>query len=142
MKSMESWLSEYAVSHTNIINEAIHLICVPLIMFSIYGLVYSLSLWFALAFVTITLIFYIRLSIKISIYMLVVSCIMLFLLSIIPHLLITSLIIFAVSWVFQFIGHHIEGKKPSFFKDIQFLLIGPVWVLTSILTKFRLNTKS
>ena len=40
-----------------------------------------------------------------------------------------SLILFVVMWVLQFIGHHIEGKKPSFFKDLQFLLIGPAWLM-------------
>ena len=40
-----------------------------------------------------------------------------------------SLFTFFVAWLFQFIGHRIEGKKPSFFKDLQFLLIGPIWCL-------------
>jgi uncharacterized membrane protein YGL010W len=39
-----------------------------------------------------------------------------------------SLTLFAILWLFQFIGHKIEGKKPSFFEDLQFLLIGPIWV--------------
>jgi len=37
--------------------------------------------------------------------------------------------VFVVAWIGQFIGHQIEGKKPSFFKDLQFLLIGPAWVV-------------
>jgi uncharacterized membrane protein YGL010W len=44
----------------------------------------------------------------------------------------TSLLIFVVAWVGQFYGHHIEGKKPSFLKDLQFLLIGPAWVLEKL----------
>jgi len=50
-----------------------------------------------------------------------------------------SLIVFVVMWVFQFIGHHIEGKKPSFFKDIQFLLIGPMWLMAFILRRFKIS---
>ena len=51
------------------------------------------------------------------------------------QLAIVSLIIFAVAWVGQFIGHKIEGKKPSFFKDVQFLLVGPAWLLHFIYKK-------
>ena len=40
-----------------------------------------------------------------------------------------ALIIFIIAWIGQFIGHEIEGKKPAFFKDLQFLLIGPLWTL-------------
>lgn len=37
--------------------------------------------------------------------------------------------IFVVAWIAQFYGHHVEGKKPSFFADLQFLMIGPLWLL-------------
>jgi uncharacterized membrane protein YGL010W len=42
---------------------------------------------------------------------------------------VISLIIFFVAWIGQFYGHKVEGKKPSFLKDIQFLLIGPAWLM-------------
>ena len=47
--------------------------------------------------------------------------------------LIPLLVIFVLAWIGQFIGHKIEGKKPSFFKDLQFLLVGPLWVLKGLL---------
>ncbi len=40
-----------------------------------------------------------------------------------------------MAWVFQFIGHKIEGKKPSFFEDLQFLLVGPAWLLQFVYQK-------
>ena len=43
--------------------------------------------------------------------------------------------VFTLSWIGQFYGHKIEGKKPSFLKDLQFLLIGPIWLLHFILKK-------
>ena len=46
-----------------------------------------------------------------------------------------AILIFIISWILQFIGHKIEGKKPSFIKDIQFLLIGPAWLLGYIYRK-------
>jgi uncharacterized membrane protein YGL010W len=48
----------------------------------------------------------------------------------------TSAALFVVAWVGQFIGHHVEGRKPSFFKDVQFLLIGPAWLLHFIYRRF------
>lgn len=48
---------------------------------------------------------------------------------------IIYLAVFVITWIFQFIGHKIEGKKPSFLKDLQFLLIGPIWLLGFILKK-------
>jgi uncharacterized membrane protein YGL010W len=44
-------------------------------------------------------------------------------------------VIFVVGWIGQFIGHAIEGKRPSFMKDIQFLLIGPLWLLGHLYRK-------
>jgi uncharacterized membrane protein YGL010W len=42
---------------------------------------------------------------------------------------------FVLAWIGQFIGHKIEGKKPSFFKDVAFLLIGPAWLMSFIYKK-------
>ena len=50
-----------------------------------------------------------------------------------------SLIIFVIAWIGQFIGHEIEGKKPSFLQDIQFLLIGPAWLLSFIYKKLGIK---
>ncbi len=47
-------------------------------------------------------------------------------------LLTTSLAIFVIAWIGQFYGHKVEGKKPSFLKDLQFLLIGPAWVFEKL----------
>jgi uncharacterized membrane protein YGL010W len=56
---------------------------------------------------------------------------MLGLLSMLPQgtVLPISLVVFVLAWIGQFVGHRIEGKKPSFFEDLRFLLIGPLFVL-------------
>ncbi len=51
---------------------------------------------------------------------------------------LTSLVIFVVAWIGQFIGHAYEGKRPSFLKDIQFLLIGPLWLVASLFKRLRI----
>jgi len=146
MKSQNEWFDEYAVSHQNITNQRIHFVCVPLIFFSIVGLIMSIPaapienlLGFAYPALTnwatpillILMVFYLRLSFKTFFLMLLFSLLSLYgnyLLSDVAPLLYTSIAIFVLAWIGQFYGHKLEGKKPSFFKDLQFLLIGPAWV--------------
>ncbi len=150
MKTLDHWFSEYAVSHQNETNKAIHYICVPAIFFSIVGLLMSippgilsnifagdfplLENW-AVPVLLLVLVFYFRLSIKMGLKVLVFAALCIvgnYFISLLAPLWLVSLIIFAVAWVGQFYGHKIEGKKPSFLKDLQFLLIGPAWVIDNL----------
>jgi uncharacterized membrane protein YGL010W len=47
-----------------------------------------------------------------------------------------AVIVFVVAWVGQFIGHKIEGRRPSFLTDVQYLLIGPAWLMSKAMTRF------
>jgi len=40
-----------------------------------------------------------------------------------------AIAVFVAAWVGQFVGHRIEGRKPSFVEDVRFLLVGPAWLL-------------
>ena len=150
MKSLETWYDEYALSHQNALNQKIHFICVPLIYFSLVGLFMSIpngllvnfsgnndllfNNW-ALVALVLPMIFYFRLSMRVFVRMLLFSFLCIvgnFLLAEQLPLLWTSVIIFVLAWIGQFYGHHVEGKKPSFLKDLQFLLIGPAWVFEKI----------
>lgn len=148
MRRIDELLGEYGESHRNETNKAIHWICVPLIFFSIIGLIASIpssplqtvmgmgnpyANW-ATVVLALVLIYYVTLSIPLSIGMLIFGVLCLFLANFIVRinfvpLWTVSLIIFALAWIGQFYGHKIEGKKPSFFKDVQFLLIGPAWLM-------------
>jgi uncharacterized membrane protein YGL010W len=142
MRSFNSWMDEYGVSHKNPTNQAIHKICVPLIMFSVIGILWSMPTpkffhnlpftnW-ATLFVVGCLIFYTNLNLLMALGMLVLTSAMVVICHLLAKadvLLQLSLIIFVISWIAQFYGHKIEGKKPSFLKDLAFLLIGPLWVL-------------
>lgn len=148
MKTLDQWLVEYSVSHQNPTNKMIHNICVPLIMFSVLGLIWaiprpefmqfsSLVNW-AVIFSAVCMVFYFSLGLSTGALMLAVLIPMLAgvyaLESLGLSVLVISIVIFVVSWIGQFIGHKIEGKKPSFFQDIQFLLIGPLWVFRKIIS--------
>lgn len=154
MRTIQDWFDEYGESHQNEKNKAIHFICVPLIFFSIIGLlsaIPSISLYkllplalepfahFGTFLVLFGMLFYVRLSVPIALGMFLFSIISLLIIYWIGktgvQVWLVSLIIFAAAWVGQFYGHKVEGKKPSFFKDLQFLLIGPAWILGFIYKK-------
>ncbi len=40
---------------------------------------------------------------------------------------------FVVGWVFQFVGHYYEGRKPAFVDDLSGLIIGPLFVVAEVL---------
>lgn len=153
MRTLNQWFDEYAVSHQNPKNKSIHYICVPAIFFSIVGLLMSIPNQFlsnlfsfnipiienwAVVFLIFALLFYIRLSIIMALKIALFSGICLLLnyyIGTVISLWIFSLVVFAIAWIGQFYGHEIEGKKPSFLKDLQFLLIGPAWVLDNLFKK-------
>jgi len=149
MRPVDAMIEEYGESHQNPTNKKIHWVCVPAIFFSTVGLFWSIPQGplagllpdpFApyLNWATLILLFttnwYLRMSVSLALGMLAYSlamialCLWVISATTLP-LWQTSLIIFFVAWVGQFIGHKIEGKKPSFFKDLQFLLVGPMWLL-------------
>ena len=142
MNSIQDWLEAYGESHQNPINKKIHWVCVPLIMLSLLGLLWTLEIPISDQFeysngatllIALVSIYYFRLSISMGIGMLFISFIMIY---IIMHIndfgIMPYVIIFIIAWTGQFIGHKIEGKKPSFFEDLQFLLIGPLWILAQV----------
>jgi uncharacterized membrane protein YGL010W len=130
-RQVDTLLAQYSESHRNPANEAIHCACVPAIVFSVVGLIWAAHPLAALAATILSLIYYFTLSVRFAIGMLLMSGIFLWLLSMLPQNMIwqISLTVFVVAWIGQFIGHKIEGKKPSFFDDLRFLLIGPLFVL-------------
>ena len=150
MRPLDQWFSEYVVSHQNRTNKAIHYLCVPAIFFSIVGLLMSnppvflkyifpgeyplLENWVTLTLLFV-LVFYFRLSVVMGIKILIFAglCIVWnHWIAQVTSLWLVSLIIFALAWVGQFYGHKVEGKKPTFLKDLQFLLIGPAWGIDNL----------
>ena len=131
--NLQQWLDRYGESHQNHTNKRIHHICVPLIFMTIVGFMYNLSPTLTLGVSLAVAIFYFRLGLK----PLLIFGLLLGLSIAITKLLSLSnpilLLIFILAWGGQFIGHKIEGAKPSFFEDLQFLLIGPLWVFSSLL---------
>jgi uncharacterized membrane protein YGL010W len=130
MRKIDELFRRYGESHRNPTNKAIHWICVPLITWSLLAALWAWTPVAAYVLIALAVAFYISLSLPIAIGMLVVSSFMVLTLTVVTeHLLIVAIVVFVAAWIGQFIGHKIEGKKPSFFEDIKFLLIGPAWLL-------------
>ena len=150
MRSVENLLTEYNESHTHHINKLLHWICVPLIVMSLLGMLWLIKIPLpavpmngAVALITLAMVYYLLISPMLAMGMLLVTALMLGLLYLIDQstvsLWMVSIGVFIVAWVGQFIGHHVEGKRPSFFKDIQFLLIGPLWLLSFVYRKLGIH---
>ncbi|MFA6237808.1 MAG: Mpo1-like protein [Bacteriovorax sp.] len=143
MERLEKYLLEYSESHQNRTNIIIHKFCVPAIMFSVLGILKAMPvpeswpLWLDWSFFLIVgaMIFYASFkNLKLLSGMVLFILPQVLLLEFLrPRFFLLCLLIFVIAWIFQFIGHKIEGKKPSFLKDIFFLLIGPIWVMKSFL---------
>ncbi|SEA19223.1 DUF962 domain-containing protein [Alkalimonas amylolytica] len=154
MKTAQQWFAEYAESHQNPTNKAIHWLAVPVIYATVFGLLWSVPMPFsglaaseinwAMLIAVPVLVFYFSLSFALGAGMtlftaLVFSGLRWHELALGWPLWLSSLLLFVVMWLLQFIGHHIEGKKPSFFQDIFFLLIGPAWLLSFILQRLGIR---
>lgn len=152
MRTFDQWMADYGVSHQNPTNQKIHKVCVPLITLTIIGFLWAIPvpeifktvpfLNWATIFITACLCFYATLNKYMFAAMAIQGLIMCWIsyeLDKAGILLPFCVTVFFLSWAGQFYGHKIEGKKPSFFADIVFLLIGPLWVNRFLFRKFGIQ---
>lgn len=146
-RSAQAWFDEYSESHRNPTNKRLHWICVPVIVLSVVGLLWALPvparlreisplLNWGTIFTAAAVVYYFMISISLGVGMLLVMLAVLLsirgLEQLAVPLWVSCVTLFVAAWIGQFIGHAIEGKRPSFFKDVQFLLIGPLWLLAHV----------
>jgi len=147
MPDIQQWLDQYAESHQNPINIQIHWWCVPVIFWTISGLLFLITIPFignlAVPVIVLLTLYYVSIS-----RLLWIGLLMFMLAGLYLNFLLFSRIgnssvwvyitLFVVAWILQFYGHSIEGKKPSFLKDLQFLMIGPAWLMAKIYKRLYL----
>lgn len=139
-RQVDRLLAHYGESHQNPTNELIHFIAIPLIMLSLLGMMFALHPWVAYLFVAASMVYYLRLSLVFLGAMVLWSAILLALVHAMgERVLPLSLSIFVGAWMLQFVGHKLEGKKPSFFEDIQYLWVSPVFVLSKLFGKLGIR---
>ena len=137
-------LAEYGESHQNPTNKAIHWVAVPVIAWSVIAILWALPtpgffgdapyLNWATIVCALAVIYYLTLSIPLAIGMAAFSAISIAIIRLVEDAISIKIewiagALFIFGWAFQFAGHEVEGKKPSFLKDLQFLLIGPAWLM-------------
>ena len=139
-RKVDLLLAHYGESHRNPRNEVIHFIAIPLIMFSLLGLLFAAHPWIAYGFVLASLVYYARLSLMFLVTMTLLSVLgLLGVQALGDRVLPVSIAIFVGAWIAQFVGHKIEGKKPSFFEDLQYLWVGPLFVLSKLFGKLGIR---
>ena len=151
-REVDRWLGNYSEDHRNPTNIIIHWICVPLILWTVIALLWVVpvpaslgraGLWAGVAMFA-SLVFYLRLSRPLMLAMLVVFVAFGLITEglyreIGPRsLLWTAVAVFVAAWIGQFIGHKLEGRKPSFLTDLAYLLIGPAWLAAKLMRRVGL----
>lgn len=154
MRTVHDWLAEYGDSHRHPTNELLHWLCVPVIVLCVLGFLWAIPVPTALAatspllnwatlVIAAGLVYYAALSPRLALGMLPVMCVLVLVLlrldTLATPLWLLCLVAFVVAWIGQFVGHAIEGKRPSFFKDVQFLMIGPLWLLSFVYRRLGLR---
>lgn len=139
IRRIDQLLDHYSLSHQHPVNERIHFLAVPLIMLTLIGLMFEIHPSVAYVFLAASMVYYLRLSLVFSAVMAAWTALMLVLvLAMGAHRLPICVSVFVGAWVLQFIGHKLEGQKPSFFEDVQYLWVGPLFVLRPLLLRFNL----
>lgn len=132
-RPLDRLLARYGESHRHPVNKAIHWMCVPLITWCVLAFLWAWSPAATYVFAALALAYYLWLSPAIAAGMLGVTAALVYPLTLLgAWLLPTAAVVFVVAWIGQFVGHHIEGRKPSFLEDIAFLLVGPAWLLADV----------
>jgi uncharacterized membrane protein YGL010W len=133
MARADALFDRYGAHHRNPVNKAVHWICVPLILWSIAGLLWSATPLAAYVALAGALGFYLWLSVPIAIGMALVLAIMLYALSWLgDRTFVVSATVFVAAWIGQFVGHAIERSRPSFAEDVRSFLVAPAWLLAFV----------
>ena len=150
-RPVDRFFEAYSADHRDATNQLLHVLCVPAIVWSLLALVYCVPLGegaptglLAAVLAVVAVAFWCWLSLPLGIGAGVAMALSFWSVAALHAALgsgglaVVGAVVFVVAWVGQFIGHHIEGRRPSFFTDLVYLMIGPVWVLAKAYRKASL----
>jgi uncharacterized membrane protein YGL010W len=152
VRTLSQWLDEYNASHQNPRNKRIHYWCVPAIAVCTVALLWLVKIPatpvnLGQIILIAAMFFYGYLSGRLALGMLpfvilLAAGIMAYQSYVAFPMWIPAAAIWIIAWIFQFIGHKEEAQKPSFFTDILFLLIGPLWILGAAYDKLGIHFRN
>lgn len=150
MRTIHDWFGSYSADHRNGTNRAIHWVCVPVIMWCVVAALWVIpvpgwigrpGLWALPVMFAAFLFYYFKLSRPLGLAMAIVFIVCALIAegayrALGPlHLLWLAIVLFVIAWIGQFVGHLIEGRKPSFLTDLAYLLIGPAWLTGKLMRR-------
>jgi len=139
-RTVDRLFDRYGGYHRHPVNKAIHWICVPLIVWSVLGMLWSASPAFAWIAIGASLVFYAWLSLPLAFGMAALTVAMVHALAALgERTLAVSAAVFVAAWIGQFIGHAIERSRPSFTEDLRSFLVGPAWLLGFVYRRFGIG---
>jgi uncharacterized membrane protein YGL010W len=142
--TVEQLFTDYQTYHRDARNKLTHYLGIPLIEYALLNFLYQIphltvggvAVDYALLFFVAVTIFYLTLSVRLAVAMTLLSLPLYLLATVTPWYV--GVAAFVVGWVLQFLGHHIEGKKPAFLTNGAHLLIGPLWITSHLVEKLGL----
>ena len=133
VRRVDRLFDRYGESHRHPANKSIHWVCVPLITWCVLAFAWAWSPFAAYVLIALAVLFYLWLSPTIALGMLALTAVLIYpMLLLGRYVLAVAVVVFVLAWIGQFVGHRIEGRKPSFLEDVQFLLVGPAWLLAFV----------
>ena len=148
-RDMQPWLDSYSADHQHPTNRVLHWICVPLILWCAIALMWTIPVpsmigrpgFWAVAALVLAFTWYWKHSRRLGGALLIALALFAVLTELAYRQLgpttlrFTALGVFVVAWIGQFIGHAIEGRRPSFLTDLAYLLVGPAWLMDKLLRR-------
>ncbi|TMH06340.1 MAG: DUF962 domain-containing protein [Betaproteobacteria bacterium] len=132
-RRVDELLRRYGEFHRHPVNKAIHWVCVPLIVWSVLGMIWAASPVAAYIAIGAAIAFYLWMSPPLALGMLAVIAAMVWTLAMLgARALVVSIAIFVIAWIGQFVGHLMEGRKPAFLEDVRSFLAAPAWLLADL----------
>jgi uncharacterized membrane protein YGL010W len=150
-RSIDRYFAHYGADHQDPSNQLIHWVCVPLIVWSVLAALWVVpvpasigrpGLWAAVA-MFLAFLWYYRQSRRLGLAMALAFVLLAFVTEVLfrwagpKGLLLLAIFVFVGAWIGQFIGHRIEGRRPSFFTDLFYLLVGPAWLMGKAMRRLR-----
>ncbi|MEJ2602970.1 MAG: DUF962 domain-containing protein [Gammaproteobacteria bacterium] len=147
MRTADLWLARYSQHHHHPLNRVMHAVSIPLAVIGVTGLLWSLpapdafgdispALNWGTAFLLAAVVYYFILSIPLALgllpFVLAVTGVLGRLDGLTRPLWQVSLAVLLAALVLQALGHLVESRRPRLLEDLQYLMIGPAWLMAGV----------